>query len=77
MSSHNHVSYAGGGVKHVTHLAIVQMLFLCKRLIMKKTNGATIYVLVIVSYHIIAGAQPYDSTDRENPLALKPFMVVK
>jgi hypothetical protein len=28
LSSHNHVSYAGDGVKHVVHFAIAQMLFL-------------------------------------------------
>jgi hypothetical protein len=28
-----------------------------KQLFMKKTNGATIFVLVIVSYHVIAGTR--------------------
>ena len=32
-----------------------------KRLFMKKTNGAAIYVHVIVSYHVIAGARIHNN----------------
>jgi hypothetical protein len=31
---------------------------------MKKTSGATIYVLVIVSYHVIAGARIHNKLTR-------------
>ena len=37
-----------------------------KQLFMKKTNGATIYVLVIVSYHVIAGARIHKQSARIN-----------
>ena len=37
-----------------------------ERLFMKKTIGATIYVLVIVSYHIIAGARVHKQSARIN-----------
>jgi hypothetical protein len=35
-----------------------------ERLFMKKTNGATIYVLVTVSYHVIAGACIHNQSTR-------------
>ena len=37
-----------------------------ERLFMKKTSGATIYVLVIVSYHVIAGARIRNQSTRIN-----------
>jgi len=37
-----------------------------KRLFMKKTSGATIYVLVTVSYHVIAGAHIHHQSARIN-----------
>jgi hypothetical protein len=37
-----------------------------ERLFMKKTNGATIYVLVTVSYHVIAGACIHNQSTRIN-----------
>ncbi len=37
-----------------------------RRLFMKMTNGAIIYVLVIVSYHIIAGARKQTQSRRIN-----------
>jgi len=36
---------------------------------MKKTNGATIYVLVTVSYHVIAGARIHNQSTRINNIA--------
>ena len=33
---------------------------------MKKTSGTTIYVLVIVSYHVIAGARVHKQSTRIN-----------
>ena len=37
-----------------------------KRLFMKNTRGATIYVLVIVSYHVIAGTRIHNQSSRIN-----------
>ena len=37
-----------------------------ERLIIKNTNGATIYVLVVVSYHAIAGARIHNQSTRIN-----------
>ena len=40
-----------------------------ERLFKKKTNGATIYVLVTVSYHVIAGARIHNQSTRINNIA--------
>jgi hypothetical protein len=40
-----------------------------ERLFKKKTNGATIYVLVTVSYHVIAGARIHNQSTQINNIA--------
>jgi hypothetical protein len=40
-----------------------------KRLFIKKTSGATIYILVTVSYHVIAGARIHNQSTRINNIA--------
>ena len=50
-----------------------------ERLFMKKTSGATIYVLVTVSYHVIAGARIHNQLTRINNIAglLKDLKLIR